>query len=312
MSAAKPCVLLAMIGLAIGPSTSPAAVEIHPEDQAILEEFFETLLTEQERLGVPRLEISRKAEDYRRDGRSYAEYSGRGYLRIGVTPEGRIEALDAGGPWFPNAVWPVLARFPELTSIRVDHNIIMAVRKTDPAYDGTGIAAMADSKLEELKIGHGFNDQGAEQAAKIGTLRTLYLVHCPVTLAGLSWFKGHPALEDIGVAVNPESVTREAMAVLATIPNLQTIRWHENACPYEGGWELLRPLQGTLKTVDITNSISTPEDLARLEADHPGIEIVGPVPARVKRLPKRRVKAIEETSPPHVVAHMQGILQGSN
>ena len=55
-----------------------------------------------------------------------------------------------------------LAKLPELRSIRIDHNTSApGVGGDIEQYDGSGIAALADSsKLEEIKIGHAFDDDG--------------------------------------------------------------------------------------------------------------------------------------------------------
>ena len=56
---------------------------------------------------------------------------------------------------------------PALRVIRIDHNI-PAPKSPVPKeqYDGTGIIALKDGKLEELGIGHAFSNAGMAAAAQ--------------------------------------------------------------------------------------------------------------------------------------------------
>lgn len=64
--------------------------------------------------------------------------------------------------------------------------------------------------------------------------------------------------------------------MLATIANLKEIGFHETHLRYEGGLEYLKPLAGTLQRVTFHASLILPEDIERLKAEHPGLEVPEP------------------------------------
>ena len=88
-----------------------------------------------------------------------------------------------------NEAYGWLAGLPELRSIRIDHNIPGPGSPLSHAlYDGSGLAAFANSKLEEIKIGHAFDDQGMAALAKVKSLRIAQIGHSKATDAGVAHF----------------------------------------------------------------------------------------------------------------------------
>ena len=76
-----------------------------------------------------------------------------------------------------NEAYGWLAGLPELRSIRIDHNIPGPGSPLSHAlYDGSGLAALATSKLEEIKI------------AKVKSLGIALIGHSKATDAGVAHF----------------------------------------------------------------------------------------------------------------------------
>lgn len=185
------------------------------------------------------------------------------------TLEGRVVALWGNGAWLRNDSLRALAALPELRVLRVDHNGV--VNKPEAEwYDGSGLEALANSQLLDLRLGLSFNDKGMEQAAKIKSLRSFITFHGRATEAGVKYFERHPNLEVFSIGnMGSDKVTQRVFATLATLPKLTHVGYKEGFASYVGGFEHLAPLKGRLKEIDLTNSLVLPADREKLQADHP-------------------------------------------
>ena len=169
---------LILVPLLLLQAVAAEKISIHPDDLAVLEEVLAAQDAVLKKLGQPTPQMKREVKP---TGKLYqmeitSEGSG-AFLRVTTGDQGRITGISANGPWLPNPVFPLLAKLPELRSIRCDHNIVMATRRTDASYDASGLVHLADSKLEDLKIGHGFDDAGMRVIAKLKSLKSLELAH---------------------------------------------------------------------------------------------------------------------------------------
>lgn len=120
-----------------------------------------------------------------------------GYL---YNKDGRVLALSGNGPWLRNSSLRSLKKLTELRIIRIDHNGFVGRDPQIPEFDGSGFAALADSKLVEIKIGLSFSDRGMEQCARIKSLKSFTVGHSRVTEAGIAFFAGHPNLTEFSIA----------------------------------------------------------------------------------------------------------------
>jgi len=253
-------------------------VGIHPDDLAVLEEVLAAQDAVLKKLGQPTPQMKREVKP---TGKLYqmeitSEGSG-AFLRVTTGDQGRITGISANGPWLPNPVFPLLAKLPELRSIRCDHNIVMATRRTDASYDASGLVHLADSKLDDLKIGHGFDDAGMRVIAKLKSLKSLALEHAVGgTAEAAKALAAHPSLESVTFNLGPEKTTGEVCKILATIPKLSQIGLNETCMTYDGALEHLKPLAGRLKKVTFDASLVLPGDIEKLKADHPGLEVPKP------------------------------------
>ncbi len=119
----------------------------------------------------------------------FAATDGKKVLLVGHDAQGRITKLIGNGPLLANEAYSWLAGLTELRSIRIDHNIPDPGSPLSRAlYGGSGLAALANSKLEEIKIGHAFDNQGMAALAKVKSLRVALIGHSKATAAGVAHF----------------------------------------------------------------------------------------------------------------------------
>lgn len=217
---------------------------------------------------------------------------GKRVLLIGHTAAGRVTKLIGNGPLLTNEGFGSLAKLPELRSVRIDHNTPAPGSGGDmEQYDGSGLAALADSKLEEIKIGHAFDDDGMAALAKVKALRSATIGHSRATDAGIAHFAKHPNLEEFHISPQgrPNRVTNKCLPALATIPKLKRLGIHETFVTYDGGLEYLKGLMGSLEFVSFKNALVLPGDVEKLKADHPKLVIETSTPAEILAAPNSRV-----------------------
>ncbi len=220
-----------------------------------------------------------------------ASKEGKRVLLIGHDATGRVTKLIGNGPLLTNQAFGLLANLPELRSIRIDHNTPAPGSGGDvEQYDGSGLAALADSKLEEIKIGHAFDDDGMAALAKFKTLRSATIGHSRATDAGIAHFAKHPNLEEFHISpqARPNRVTNKCLPALATLPKLKRLGLHETFVTYDGGLEHLKGLKGTLAFTSFKNALVLPADVEKLKADHPGLEVETSTPAEILAAPNSR------------------------
>jgi len=205
------------------------------------------------------------------------------FLAFIYDENGHVYGISGNGPWLPNDSIRDLVAMPELRIIRLDHNVRPDLGWEHPDYHGTGFDALRDSKLADVKIGHGFNDAGLMEVAQIPTLQHLAVGHSRITEAGVEALRGHPGLVSLSIG-EMGNLPAGILAIYATIPNLREAGINETFLTYTDGFDHLRPLAGQLEKIDLQMSICTPDDLAKLKADHPEAEILMLEPAEIVKL----------------------------
>jgi hypothetical protein len=211
-------------------------------------------------------------------------------MTVGCDQDGRVTHIVGNGPLLCNEAFGWIAGLSELRVIRIDHNVPKPRSGVDhQLYDGSGIAALQGSKLEEIKIGHAFNDDGMRALAQIRSLRVVQIGHSRVTDAGITALVNHPSIEEASFSpMGAPKITNKTLQVLATLPKLKRIGMNETFVTYNNGFEHLKPLQGRLEAVTLRQSLVLPADVERLKADHPGLEVTTSTPAEVAEKPFRR------------------------
>ncbi len=236
----------------------------------------------------------------------FAAADGKKVLLVGHDAQGRVTKLIGNGPLLAKEAYGWLAGLPELCSIRIDHNIPGPGSPLSHAlYDGSGLTAFANSKLEEIKIGDAFDDQGMAALAKVKSLRIAQIGHSKATDAGVAHFARHPNLEEFSISpqARPNRFTDKSLPVLATLPKLKRLGIHETFVTYEGGLKHLKTLKGRLESVSFKGALVLPADVEKLKADHPGLKVETSTPAEILAAPNSR--GVERWATPEAVAYLK-------
>jgi len=273
-----------------------------------------------ERIGLP-VEANANPPDWQINGiRKQLEVSGietdslRFYAianpdrnQIGLTftydQDGHIVGIRGNGPWLDNEALVSLTALPELRAISIDHNGLVGKHDSNP-FDGSGLAALTDSKIQSIRIGLGFDDAGMEQAAQIKALRVFEVAHSKTTEAGVVFFEGHPNLESFSIA-EMGRISEKALASIAKIPHLKKVGFRECYITYENGFAHLKPLAGQLEEIDLRMSLFSLADLNRLKADHPEAEIMTQTPEEIARTHTWIAKQLTRLAPAEVSAPLE-------
>ena len=226
--------------------------------------------------------------------------------------EGHVVALHGNGPWLRNSTLRSFKDLPELSSIRIDHNGFVGKDPRIPEFDGSGFDALTDSKLADITIGLSFSDKGMEQCAKIKTLRRFGVGHSQATEAGIAFFAGHPGLTSFSIGEMASSrVTEKALAAIAKIPNLTQVGFKECYVTYDGGFAHLAPFKGKLTVIDLSMSVASQADLAKLQSDHPGAKILTLPPEEIVKRHKFIAANLAKQAPPELAAPLKAALENA-
>lgn len=204
-------------------------------------------------------------------------------LTAGYDGNGRITHLIGNGPLLSNEAFGWLAALAELRVVRIDHNIPNPGTDVPHAqYDGSGLAAMEHSKLEDVRLTGAFADVGMKHLAKIRSLQSIDIFHTQVTDEGIAHLANHPRIKEVRFGpMGAPKITNKTLRTLATLPKIERIGMDETFLTYEDGFEHLKRLRGQLKFVGLKNSLVLPTDVEKLVADHPELEMATSTPAEI-------------------------------
>ena len=273
--------------LALAQRGGGAEPEIHPDDAAVLRK-----IAEREKLDAPPEAVTQGWPLQKGDKgvRFASKDNARHALTVVLDANGRVVKYLGNGPLLSNESCPDVARLPELRVIRIDHNIPGPGSSTPhERYDGTGFTALEKSKLEEVKIGHAFDDKGMAALAKVQSVKSMSIVHSKVTDQGLRALANHPNLEvfRFGSASRPERGTDKCLPVFATLPKLRELGLHETFVTYDGGLKHLSTSK-TLAVLSLKGSLVLPADVAKLKKDLPKLTVETSTPAEILAAPNSR------------------------
>lgn len=223
---------------------------------------------------------------------------------------GHVLAITGNGPWLRNSTLRSFKALRELRIIRMDHNGFVGKDPRCPEFDGSGFDALTDSKLADIKIGLSFSDKGMEQCAKIKSLRSFGVAHSQVTEAGLAFFDGHPGLRNFSIGeMASKRVTERALGAIAKIPNLTQLGFKECYVTYANGLALLVPLKGKLTEIDLSMSLASADDLAKLQVDHPQAKVITLPPAEIVKRHRFIAANLAKQAPPELAAPLKAALE---
>lgn len=260
---------------------------LHPDDLAVLRR-----IAEREHLTAPP-EVVKTGWPLQRGEtgvRFASKDNPRHMLTVVADAQGRVVKYLGNGPILSNESFPDVAKLPELRVIRIDHNV-PGPGSTTPheRYNGAGFTHLQKSNLEDVRIGHAFDDQGMAALAKVASVKSMDICHSKVTDQGLQALKSHPSLEvfKISSQARPERVTDKGVAVFGTLPKLRELGLHETFLTYNGGLKHLGNLK-TLSLLSLKHSLVLPADVEKLKKDLPTLKVETSTPAEILDAPNSR------------------------
>lgn len=187
---------------------------------------------------------------------------------VKAAPE--LEDLFINGPTITDEGLTVLATLPKLKHVGIHHG--------QKELKGKGLLALKENRnFTSIEFGgmEGIDDVTVGYLAELPHLRSINIYHTMNTRASLPLLvEKNPLIEKFSLNPHfqPERFTAADIPMLAPLKNLKELALHDMVLPYEGGLVHLKQLKG-LKKLDIEWSIYTDEDLVKLRADLPGVEI---------------------------------------
>jgi hypothetical protein len=181
---------------------------------------------------------------------------------------GHVLEVTSNGAKLRDEEVAAFAAFPELRGLTLWHN--------SGGFTGTGLAALVKlPKIDHLTLaGGGLNDAGMAEVAKFQGLKALRAWHSGFTDVGIAALRNHPSLEAIKIGPMWDStLTDKSLESLSTCPKLKSFGISETWLTWEGGLKHLVKLKGTLKEIDLGNSIIEPADVERLKKEMPDAKI---------------------------------------
>lgn len=202
-------------------------------------------------------------------------------IRLTLDAEGRATAFFSNGVPMTNARIAKLAALKNLRSIGFDHSGQWHFKEIPMAeFSGAGWEALVDSQVEEVRIGGSHMGKPAELAlARMKNLSSLTLNHVPVTAEGMAALRQHPKLESFTVGAQHNTIKGfswyDGLPQLAAIPTLRELVIHELFLTWDKGLIAIAEKGKHLKRLAFgRGSVIFPEDVDRLKAALPGVEVI--------------------------------------
>ena len=206
-----------------------------------------------------------------------------------------LESLFINGSAITDEGLKVLAQLPNFKHLGIHHG--------PKALTGKGLLALkGNQSFKSVEFGgmQGIGDETVGYLAELPHLRAVNIYHTEHTRASLpNLVRKNPLLEkfSLNAGLRPARMSAADILTLVPLKNLRELGLHEMDLPYEGGLVHLKQLKG-LKKVSLEYSIYKDEDLAKLKAALPGVEIVSTNRASEKNLItwQERVEAMKKES----------------
>ena len=182
-----------------------------------------------------------------------------------------LEILFINGSALTDDGLKVLAQLPNLKHLGIHHG--------PKALTGKGLLALkGNPNFKSVEFGgmQGIGDETIGYLAELPHLRAINVYHTEHTRASLpNLVKKNPLLEkySLNAGLRPARLSAADILTLVPLKNLRELGLHEMDLPYEGGLVHLKELKG-LKKVSLEYSMYKDEDLAKLKAALPGVEII--------------------------------------
>lgn len=267
------CVLIFIVTLPLRLSAQEAVNWAAPAEQAAWEQIAGRFT------GEPEYKRNRQGTVEQIEVRGFQHDPKEGsWARVRFDREtGRAVEISSNRAAFTNEEFRLFRPFSELQRLTLWHNSNFHDRNIPiEHFDASGLKYLKDLKhLERITLaGGGFDDAGMRAAAEIPQLKYLGMWHVRVSDAGMSALRNHPGLEEIRLGPFwSKLITDATIAHLVTCPRLKKLSIGETWLTYEQGLKHLERRAQPLETLELSNSLIAPEDVARLRRHLPDTEI---------------------------------------
>ena len=202
-------------------------------------------------------------------------------IRITLDAEGKAVAFFSNGVPMTNARIARLAALKNLRIIGFDHSGQWYFKEIPMAeFSGVGWEALVDSQVEDVRIGGSHMGKPAELAlARLKNLRSLYFNHVPITAEGMAAICRHPKLERFTAGAQHNTIKGlswyDVLPQTAAIPTLRELGVNELFLSWDKGLSAIAEKGKHLKKIAFgRGSVIFPEDVERLKAALPGVEVI--------------------------------------
>jgi hypothetical protein len=202
-------------------------------------------------------------------------------IRITLDAEGKAVAFFSNGVPMTNARIARLAALKNLRIIGFDHSGQWYFKEIPMAeFSGAGWEALVDSRVEDVRIGGSHMGKPAELAlARLKNLRSLYFNHVPITAEGMAAICRHPKLERFTAGAQHNTIKGlswyDVLPQTAAIPTLRELGVNELFLSWDKGLSAIAEKGKHLKKIAFgRGSVIFPEDVERLKAALPGVEVI--------------------------------------
>ena len=224
----------------------------------------------------------------------------------------RVVQVVGNGAGITNEEYQLVAQLSDLTNLTLFHNSPGGDRSEWPTIaDGAGLVAFKNNaSLGTICLAGGpLDNDGLEAIAQLPQVDYLRIWHIAADDDGFKALRNHPGLAKIRVAPTWQpTITDATIEHLSTCPNLASLTYGEGYLTWENGLRHLTKLKGTLKTVDLLNTLIAPEDLDRfrqampdVEVKHEGFAEVGAALAGDDRRSKNALKNLQQWAPQELI-----------
>jgi hypothetical protein len=184
----------------------------------------------------------------------------------------KLENLFANGAEISDEGMKAFAGLKSLKRLGFDH---WGWKIAKNSMLGSGLVHLAGlTNLQAVRFGGcRIDDRACEALAKVKSLESIDFFHSQVRDAGIGALKALPKLRVITLSPQFDPrITDQALVHLGEIKTLEEIVIHETWLTYENGFVHLKKLTA-LKKMSLPQVVATDEDIAKLKADHPGMEL---------------------------------------
>ncbi len=194
---------------------------------------------------------------------------------------GRILAINTNGVPMTNDRLRLLAQLAELRDLNYGHSGEWHFKDIPLSdFDGSGLEALADSKIESLHIGGSrFGKPGELAIAKMKNLRRLTLRHLPLSEEGMTAIGKQSGLREFGIGLSHDMGRNiklaEVIPLFMANPNLQRLFIQEAFLKWDNGLSTIAEKGSKLEKIEFgRGSVVFPDDIDRLKKALPNAEIV--------------------------------------